>query len=156
MGERISKKTSRDVMDIVSNIDKLEILGDGRYRIPSQSVEGKMYTTVVGDEAVHCDCPWCRKGTRICKHIRAARIFNAMAKIAEGVLPGRRRSPQRRAAKGGQAFREPSRPLPRLSVDKVLQVGQARDGPQGQSPKVQVLRLRQAVHRGRPVAQALR
>ena len=75
-------------MDIVSNIDKVEILGDGRYRIPSQSVEGKMYTTVVGDEAVHCDCPWCRKGTRICKHIRAARIFNAMAKIAEGVLPG--------------------------------------------------------------------
>lgn len=81
MGKDVSKKTAEAVMDIVSNVDKVEILGNGKYRIPSQSVDGKMYTTVAGDEAVFCDCPWCRKGTRICKHILAARIFNTMGEI---------------------------------------------------------------------------
>ena len=88
MGEAVSKKTAEDVRNIVSNVDKVEILGNGRYRIPSQSVEGKMYTTVAGDAAAYCDCPWCRKGERICKHIRAARVLNAMGEIANGALPG--------------------------------------------------------------------
>lgn len=46
-----------------------------------------MYTTVAGEEAAYCDCPWSRKGTRVCKHIHAARIFNAMSELASGALP---------------------------------------------------------------------
>ena len=88
MRESISKKTARDVKEILFNVDKVEILGDGRYRIPSQSVEGKMYTTVAGDEAEDCDCPWHRKKVQTCKHILSARLFNMMEAIAKGIFPG--------------------------------------------------------------------
>lgn len=74
MGERISKKTTRDVMEILSSEKAIEILGDGRYRVPSQTTDGKMYTVVVGNEAEYCDCPHSRKGTVTCKHIRAVQL----------------------------------------------------------------------------------
>ena len=82
MAERIPKKTTRDVIQILENADKIEILGENRYGIPSQTVDGKMYTVVVGETAQTCDCPRSRKGTHTCKHIYAARILYSLNEIA--------------------------------------------------------------------------
>ena len=57
-------------MEILSSENEIEILRDGRYRVPSQTTKGKTYTTVVGSEAEYCDCPGSRKGTVTCRHIR--------------------------------------------------------------------------------------
>ena len=100
MGKRISKKETQDVRDVLSNMDKIEFLGENRYGIPSQEVEGKMYTVVVGDRAQHCDCPGSRKGTHTCKHIRAARVLNMMGDIVAGKFGGTDavvRGPQRQS-----------------------------------------------------------
>jgi len=78
MAERISKKAANDIMEILSSKSKIEILGDGRYRVPSQTTKGKAYTTVVGSEAEYCDCPGSRKGTVTCKHIRAVQLLHMM------------------------------------------------------------------------------
>ena len=78
MAERISKKAANDVMEILSSESKIEILGDGRYLVPSQTTKGKAYTTVVGSEAEYCDCPGSRKGTVTCKHIRAVQLLHMM------------------------------------------------------------------------------
>ena len=86
MGERISKKTAKDVMEILSSEKEIEILGDGRYRVPSQTTEEKMYMTVVGDEAEYCDCPHSRKGTVTCKHIRAVQILHMLSRIATEIV----------------------------------------------------------------------
>ena len=88
MGRRISKKEAQDVMDVLSNMDGIEFLGENRYGVPSQTVEGKTYTVVVGDGAQHCDCPGSRKGTHTCKHIRAARMFSMMDDIVAGKFGG--------------------------------------------------------------------
>ena len=98
VGRNVSKKEAQDVMDVLSNMDEIEFLGENGYGIPSQEVEGKTYTVVVGDGAQHCDCPGSRKGTHTCKHIHAARMFSMMDDIvvgkscgADAMVPGPQR-----------------------------------------------------------------
>ena len=76
MGERISKKAAKAAMEIVSSESEIEILGDGRCRVPSRTTKGKAYATVVGSEAEYCDCPGSRKWTVTCKHIRTVQLLD--------------------------------------------------------------------------------
>ena len=85
MRERITRKISMEAMDILSSEKDIEILGDGRYMVPSQTQDGKMYTTVVGKEAQSCDCPRSRKGTVRCKHIVAAQMLEKMGEFVAAI-----------------------------------------------------------------------
>ena len=61
-------------MKTLSSENETGVLGDGRYRVPSQATKGKACTTVVENEAEHRDSPGSRKGTVTCKHIRAVQL----------------------------------------------------------------------------------
>ena len=49
-------------MEMLSSENEIEILGDGRYRVPPQTAKGKAYTTVVGSEAEYRDAREAARG----------------------------------------------------------------------------------------------
>lgn len=50
-------------------LDLIEYLGNGRYRVPSATVEGIFYTVSTHGRG-YCDCP----AFKMCWHIRVCRI----------------------------------------------------------------------------------